>query len=634
MIISRNLTLLEKALTFIFIFLFFIFSILFTLTNIKEIQSEFTKNRIEFTKKIAHQICGLIENHADINSTLSNILAENSVVYAVVHLRDGSVLGRTNSYALPLEVFEVAESNALKSQFLTFTSFKDSSKRFDIIESAIPIYTNDNTRYILRLGFFKEDEEEQISHLKIRNIIIFSIIFIIFISVRLVKNIDLLNTQYILLCLMSLVMLILFFVSSYLIRKWFVSSWSEKFVSIECINQTKMLIPSAINYIENKNLDEFEKSIKIIKTNNDFEMLSLIKDDFYIYHMDSSKIGERVSNPYYRKSLNTNNPAVFKHENSEDYTAMIPVIEGNNRVGTLYTIWKNIDGYKNLSGLRNRLSIVFVFAYILLYIFLYVFSNEVIKKLSIVSNHIGLNRGISKNNKTFSDKVEVDNELAVSVFIYFKGIVESIKKFDNNQITASVKDCYELAKRLLVNNNYCFLDFRPDGIYILFKNRFEQNSIFDAINFSREFEENVTGLGIVAYSPVITMDIGNFICSNVDKNNNAFLVGDSLVEYKTIAKIQSNKEIIVKEDLYDKIKSLYEFEKIEIISPECGSFNCYILYGVKDTKYLLDVFDSSSDWLKIMILRILKSDTCFDSNVYNDIINKCDENLKEIITFI
>ena len=257
----RNSVTLQKALAFIFLLIFCFFAIFYTISNLKETEKNYNKKRIVFTKKLAEEICGLIEQNIDIGSKLSNILVEDSVAYSLVHSRDGLVVARSESQALPVEIFETAEANAVKTEYLKITSFKDPSERFSFSETAIPFFTKTHSKYILRIGFFRNEEEEQILNIKIRNILVFSLIFIFLISTRFIKYYSSANIKYSLLSFISLAMIILFFASSFIIHKWYDSFFINNFIQNECINQTKMIVPAVEKFIQSSNLVELENSL-------------------------------------------------------------------------------------------------------------------------------------------------------------------------------------------------------------------------------------------------------------------------------------------------------------------------------------------------------------------------------------
>lgn len=626
--IVQKSDLLEKFLAFIFLIIFFIFTFFFTFSNLKEIEDSFNKQRITFTKKIAHEVCDLIEKHIDINSKLSNLTAENSVAYAVVHLNDGSLLARSEGYALPVGIFETAEIKALKTDFLILTSFKDSSERMSIVEAAMPIFTKDKARYTLRLGFLKESEDNQISQIKLRNFLIFSLILVFLISIKSIGLFNISNIRFKLLTSMSLVMLVLFFASSYAIRNWFTTTRLDTLITNKCINLSKTLIPSSIKIIEENSFVDFTNLIKILSENEDLELVSVIKDDRYVYHTDSSKIGLEASGEYYRKSLNTDKISVFKFDNSGNYLSLAPIFNGKNRIGTLSTVWKDNSKYIDISYLRYILSLIFVFAYLLLYMLIYLFtkglSNDGLKE-SI--KNATKPESITKNG---NDNQKQDNSLVVSVFAYFSGIEEALEKTDSSKITDSVKKIYKIVKDFLPES-LANIELRQDGILIIFSNEFTQKSIYSAINFALNLRNKLAEIQSLAFSPKITLHIYKSLCL---KDENLFtkplFIGNNLVDYKTISKIQSIDEILISEELYNHLKELINFETLEILSTECGKFNTYIFNNFKETKELLNLFDSTSEkWTKLMILRILKDRLEHESINIDELINNCDSSIKE-----
>ncbi len=622
-----NSSLWEKAFIFLFLFVFLIFSIFFTALNLRETEKDYNNQRLNYTKKLAEEIRYLLEKRLDVSYKLSNALAQNSVAYAVVHASDGTILARSEGYALPVGIFEIAEANALKAEFLTLTPFKDPSGRYSLVESSLPVFTNEGVRYVLRLGFFRTSEEEKLTNLKLRNILIFSLIFIFFISVRNLHYFSSLNLRYVLLISMTLVMVLLFFVSSFFIRKWFDSAWRDNFISNECVNLSKMLIPCAVNMIEKGSFSDIQPYVEQLKGNKDFETLSIIKDEVYVYHTDSSKIGVKASGDYYRRSLNTDKSSVFKMGGSEDYIAMIPVVNGKNRIGTICTIWKNYNAFESFSSLRNNLTLVFVFAYVLLYWFISQFSKE-FSRLS--SNKANYREDVKILDNSFSladsePKEKSDNiQTSVSVFIYFSGIGEAVGKIDKDSLNKSIESCFTLAKTLLNGKSSHNIKFESDGILVLFYDKDEQKSVYEAIEFSKALKNELNKQESLPFSPKITLHTCRLIYvadsrPGEDKNN---YFGDSKIDYKTIAKVQARNDIIVSEETYNLLKDLVNFEALEILSLEQGKYNVYVMVEFKEPKELFEKYDNSSDWTKQMILRILKGNCSVDENLIDELVEK------------
>ena len=618
-----NSGLFEKALIFIFIFIFLVFAVVFTVLDLKETENKYNNQRLEYTKKLADEIRYLIDNRIDVSYKLSNALSENSVAYAVVHLADGTVLARSEGYALPVGIFVIAESNALKADYLNLFPFKDSSGKYSIVEASIPIFSREGYKYVLRLGFLKNDEEDKISILKLRNILVFTLILVFFISVRKFNYFSFINIRYVILISMTLIMMVLFFVSSFIMRQWYISSWRSNFISNECINLSKMIIPSAVNLIERNSLSDVKASAKLLEENKDFQILSIIKDDIYVYHSDSNKVGQEVLNEYYRKSLNSNKPCVFKHNYSEEYTAVIPIMNGSSRIGSICTVWKNYTGLESFSTLRNKLTMVFVFAYLLLYWFLRRFSDEFIRtNTNGRANNSLFNENFFK--KSSEEKQTSENKmLGASVFIYFSGLLESIEKNDKDVLSLSVEDCLNKVKSILADYKSYILRLESDGIFVLFNSEIEQDAVFEAIEFSKKAKNELCNFENLPFSPKITIHICKMLYLNENTNKEPICIGDCKIDYKSIAKVQSRNDIIVSKEAYNMLNSVARFDAVELISLESGKYNVYLLGDFYESKELLDNFSSLSEWTKLMILRILK----YNGDVKEDKLNELFTNI-------
>ena len=613
----------EKAFIFLFLFVFLVFSIFFTSLNLKETENDYNNQRLNYTKKLAEEIRYLLEKRLDVSYKLSNALAQNSVAYAVVHSSDGTILARSEGYALPVGIFEIAEVNALKADFLTLTPFKDPSGRFSLVEAAIPVFTSESIRYTLRLGFLRNSEEEKLSNLKLRNILVFSLIFIFLISIRKINYFSSLNLRYVLLISMTLVMVLLFFVSSFFIRKWFDSAWRDNFISNECINLSKMLTPCAVKLIEKGEVAEVQSYVNLLKENKDFETLSIIKDEVYVYNTDASKIGLKASGDYYRQSLNTDKSSVFKLGKSEDYIAMIPVMNGKNRIGTICTVWKNYNAFESFSSLRNSLTLIFVFAYLLLYWFISQFSNE-FSRLAINRANQRDEANILTSHFSSDDERSDNSQNAASVFVYFSGIGEAVGKVDKDSLKQSIEDCLILVKTILKDEKSHYIKLESDGIFVLFNDKSEQSSVFEAVNFAKALKNEFNKRESLPFSPKITLHVCRLVCvadNRFGEDNNKYF-GDSKIDYKTIAKVQARNDIIVSEETYDLLKELVKFETMELLSIEQGKYKVYVMGEFNEPKELFEKYAKSSEWTKQMILRILKNNSNVDKNSIEELVEK------------
>lgn len=622
--IIRSSDLLEKSLAFVFILIFLVFAVFFTVSNENETKHSFNARRIELSKSLAHEITDLLDRRIDITSKLSNVLAENSIAYAVVQLSDGSILARSEGYALPVGIFETAEAEAMKAQFLIMTPFKEPSGRTSLIEAAIPLYNRERVKYILRVGFLRTSEEVEISHIRFRNILVFALIFVFFASIWSVKYLAHSSIRYALVGSSTLVMLVLFFAGAYILRQWYGPFWRNNFVENECISMTKMLVPSAIKLIEGNSAEEFEKSVKLLGENKDFAMAAAIKDDVYVFHSDFNRIGSPVEDENYRKSLNSDKPSVFKKNNAEVFQVMFPVLSGTSRIGTVCTTWSSEDGIKAIAPLRDKLTMLFVFAYLALYWFMHIYSDEIYKRIARLSKTRDF-RAKSGDDSSLNDaagaenKKKDDKQLAVSVFVYFSGISEAVQQIDSGKISESIKQCYDFAKELVKSKKDCSIRLQTNGIFVLFYGKNEQEALLEAVEFARNLNNGLIAEKNLYFLPKITIHASRLILVKADiEAAEPWMAGDCLVDYKTIAKIQANSEIIVSAEVHELLENIIKFETFEIISPECGKFNVYALGDYKDAQELSQLFESVNDWTKLMILRILKNDDDFNGGKLDD----------------
>ena len=362
--VSRSSSTIEKTLAFGFIFVFLIFAIFFTYTNIEEYEKSYKNQRLEYTKQLGYEICQLIEKHIDVSARLSNALTENVIAYAVVHLEDGSLLARTELNALPVGVFQEAEAEALKADFLKLINFKDPSETMSFAEAVFPFVTSERFKYVLRVGFLRNTEEEHISRLRFRNILVFSLILMIILAFWAIKKAGSPSLRYTLVTSVSLVFLMLFLAGSTLFRDWYAKAWSKSFITEKCLNITQMLVPASKSILENNDDSAFKESVKFLNKQENFGYAAVIKDESFVYHTNPAFINTIANDANFLKSFGSDYPSVYKLENDDAYQVILPVLNGSNRIGTILTCWRSDVGMESVASLRNKISMLFVFAYI------------------------------------------------------------------------------------------------------------------------------------------------------------------------------------------------------------------------------------------------------------------------------
>ena len=614
---TRISSFLEKSLSVVFLLVFLVFAVFFTISNQEETKSGFNQKKIERTKLLAREIIDLLERNVDVSSKLSNTLSENSIAYAVVQQNDGSILAKSEGYGIPAGIFENAESEARKSPRITLIPFKDPSGLLLFVESAMPIYTSDNNKYILRLGFFRNEEEEQLSYLRFRNILVFTLVFIFFLSILSVKYLVRISIRYAFMGSSTLVMLILFFAGAHIIRNWYGPFWQKSYVEKQCINLSKMLIPSSIKLIDEESSEDFEKYTKILEENNNFAMSALIKDDAYIYHTDAEKIGKAVENDAYRKSLNSDKASVFKNNVDGIFYVAIPIMRGDSRIGTIFSAWLDDFGVQYFVPLRDKLTLLFVFSYVVLCWFMNLYSTELEERIStLVGTGSSSKHKLEQTSSNSLQKAGYDGEkLSTSVFIFFSGIDEAITKLNNEAVEESVCKCKRIANDSLSKAGSYSLKVLANGILIVFYGSDEQDSAYRAIRFVENFNTSMSEVSF-CFSPKITLHICKLLTLSEEDGKLDF-IGGCQIDYNTVSKAQANYEIICSGELYSYLKDVASFDYFEVLSPVCGKLKVYAFNRFIESEELEKKYINSIDWTKLMILRILKDDENFVCKEYD-----------------
>lgn len=615
--VSRSSSTIEKTLAFGFIFVFLIFAIFFTYTNIEEYEKSYKNQRLEYTKQLGYEICQLIEKHIDVSARLSNALTENVIAYAVVHLEDGSLLARTELNALPVGVFQKAEAEALKADFLKLINFKDPSETMSFAEAVFPFVTSERFKYVLRVGFLRNTEEEHISRLRFRNILVFSLILMVILAFWAIKKAGSPSLRYTLVTSVSLVFLMLFLAGSTLFRDWYAKAWSKSFITEKCLNITQMLVPASKSILENNDDSAFKESVKFLNKQENFGYAAVIKDESFVYHTNPAFINTIANDANFLKSFGSDYPSVYKLENDDAYQVILPVLNGSNRIGTILTCWRSDVGIESVASLRNKISMLFVFAYIVLFLLIQLFVNEVPAAAQVAKNNFLMVASDAKSS------VPLNKTLKTNVVVYFSGINEAMDEVSSgklplNALTDSAKKCHSVVETILVQYEKATITSMPDGILIEFSSLDEAKQLYDAVSFARTLIDELNDIDSFVFSPKITIKSEKVFESDLDKKEAKLVLGTGLIDYRTIAKVQNRTDLIVDDFTYGLLKDVMNFEKLEVVSPGLLNVNLYALNNKKTISEIVAQFKSSSDWTKLLILRILINEKTFDTSILSD----------------
>jgi hypothetical protein len=214
----RDSRLPERILVFITVLAISSFAYYFTVAEVEEIEDRFDNRRVMLVKMLAHEVVDLLDRRLDLSPRLSNLLAEEAIAYAAVQQADGALLARAENYSMPVGVLEKIEEEALKTPHLKLIPFKDTSRTFSLVEAAIPLVAANGKKVILRVGFFKEAEEQRVSQVRFRNTLLFSLALLGLAAYWFVRKHHASNLQHTLLGGSALLILLLFMASRVTLR--------------------------------------------------------------------------------------------------------------------------------------------------------------------------------------------------------------------------------------------------------------------------------------------------------------------------------------------------------------------------------------------------------------------------------
>lgn len=656
MTIFRDSRLLERVLIFFVILSLASFAYYFTVSDIEEVEARFENRRVMLVKMLAREIADSLERRIDLSPRLSNLLAEEAIAYAAVQQADGALLARSENYAMPVGVLEKIEEEALKSSHFMLIPFKDTSRTTSLVEAVMPIITGNGRKVVLRVGFFRAAEEARVSHVRFRNTLIFSLIMLALASAWFVRRHHASNLQHSLLGGSALVILMLFMASRVTLQNWYDGQWRETFVR-QALYAAKMFTPSAGRLIEAGDDHDLRESLRLLSANEDFGYLAVIKDEQVVFHSDSTQAGTSASTDQnYLRSLNSEQPVVFRLDDQDMYETLVPIMSGRHRLGTIKVGWRNASRYEPLALVRDRLVLLFVAALLLLMLFMHLLSRRISKEISwfirameqVTAGDLRQNIYIERNDefgqlahafnfmlmsmkerdmigrglqqyvsrsivertlKALSGHEKNGEKLfAVSLFLYFSGIDESISRVEGSRIYSAVQECFNCLRKVVQPGQNISTQLFPSGILVLFTFPNRHDSLLKALNAAKLLARDLGRRQDLPFAPKLTLHAMEMIRGQFGENSEATdLIGDGFADFRTLARVQDSDEIIVSREVNVLLKDVVNFDELEVLSGEQGRMNAFVVGNFKDTADLVNGFAGATSWTKIMILRILKS---------------------------
>ncbi len=654
MAFMRETRFFERLLVATIVVAFTSFAYYFSVADLEELETRYNNNRIVLVKLLSRELIDLIDRRLDLTPRLQNLLAEEAVAYAVIQQADGAVLARAESGSMPLGILESIEEAALKAPHLQLLPFRDTSRTVSLIEAAMPLVTGNGRKIVVRIGFYRDAEEERKRQIRFRNTLVFSLLMLAMAAYWFVRKHHASSLQHTLLGGAALIILLLFLGTRMTVQGWYDRHWRESYVR-HCLYLAKMFSPSAVRFLETGEEKDLKDTYELVSFEDDFASLAVIKDDQVVFHSDPTQVGvSAAEDKNYINSLNYDQPRILKRIDQDLYEAFIPLMKGRHRLGTLKATLRNSSGYEALGFLRDRIALLFLVSLVLLLFFLHLLSRRISKEISwfikamekVTAGDLRQNIYIERNDEfgqmahTFNFMImsmkerdmigrglqqyvsrsivertlkalsghEKNGErlFAVSMFVYFSGIDEAIAKVEGARIFSAVQECHGLVRKVCQPSQNTNIQLFPSGILVLFTYANKHEALLKSLNSARLAARDLGRRPDLPFSPKITMHAMEMIRGHIS-DENISLIGDGFADFRTLSKVQDSDEIIASREVNVLLKDVINFEELEVLSGDQGRFNAFVLRNFKENQELIDSFASATTWTRIMILRILKA---------------------------
>lgn len=648
----------ERILIFITVVAISSFAYYFTLAELEEVESRFANRRVMLVKMLAREVVDLLDRRQDISPRLSNLMAEEAVAYAAVQQSDGALIARAENYSMPVGVLEKIEEEALKAPYLKLIPFHDSARIASLLEAAIPIVTAAGKKVVLRVGFFRESEERRIAQIRFRNTLLFSLVLLALAAYWFVRKHHASNLQHTLLGGSALLVLLLFMASRVTLHNWYEQNWRESFTR-HALYVAKMMVPAALRLIETGDDADLRESARIVAGDETFASIALIRDENVVFHSDPSLVGSAAGeDKNYLRSLNSDQPVIFKLAEQDMFEAMIPVLKGRLRVGTIKVCLRSSNRYEALSLISDRIALLFLLALILMLFLMNLISRRISKELSWFIQAMeqatagdlrqtiyierndefgqlahafnfmimsmkerdmvgrGLQQYVSRSIVERTLKALAGNEkngeklFAVSLFLYFSGIDEAISRVEGGRIFSGVQECYTTLRRIVQPGQNVSMQMFPSGVLVLYTFPSRHDSLLKALNAARLAARDLGRRQDLPFSPKLTMHAMDMVRGQAgEKDEAAALIGDGFADFRTLARVQDSDEVLASLEIDILLKDVINFDELEVLSTDQGRMTAYVVGNFKEIAELAGIFPTATSWTKIMILRILKAST-------------------------
>ncbi len=647
--------LMERLFAIITVLTLFSFAYYFTLSDVEELQGKYNSKRVLLVKLLGKELNDYLAKRIELTPRLTNFLAEEAVAYAVVQQADGYILARAENYAIPLGILDDIEKKALKATHLMGIPYQDPSRTVTLTEIVLPIMTYDGKKIVLRVGFFKNQQIQKVSNIKFRNTLILSFLIFAMSIIWFLRRHRASNLQNSLMGTSAIIILMLFFSARLTIQNWYDSEWHQNFTKY-VLSVSKMLNSSATRYLETSIETELMQEYKIMAQDSSFAYLAVIKDEKIVYHSDPTQVDGIVGeDTNYARSLNSSKPILARNGKLGLYEVYVPLLRGQQRLGTVKVGWHKEARYEALATIKDRLLLVFIAAILIILLVNHLLSRRVSKEVNwfikaleqVTSGDLrqtvyidrndefgqlahafnfmlmslkekemigrGLQQYVSRSivEKTLKaiegHEKNGEKRFAVVLLVYFSGINEAIAQVDGSRIFSGVQESVQTVSKAIIASNNVNMQVLPSGIITMFTINNRHDSLLKALNTATLLAKDFGHKTDLPFVPKVSLHSMDVVKGMVLENKEIVnFIGDGLVDFRAMAKIQGNDEVIVSREVSILLQDVVDFDELEMLSSEQGRVRVYLFKNYKEISEIIDSFEKSSNWTKTMILRILK----------------------------
>ncbi|HNV70755.1 MAG TPA: HAMP domain-containing protein, partial [Candidatus Ozemobacteraceae bacterium] len=356
------------------------FAYYFTLSDLDELRERFENRRTVLVKIVAREIKEALGRKGDLSARLSNLISEEAIAYALVQQSEEELLAKAENTSVAIGVMKDLEKNALQASSLRYTPFVDLSGSLSLIEAAIPVFLDSGRRVVLRIGFYKGDEDERTRQIWFRNTLLFSTLLLGVLTYLLLRRRGSFGLQITWMGGAGLLILLVFLSCRFTIHQWYDRYWRQSFIR-NSMNQAKILAISARRFFlsgEDKDLRDLQSLLEFDDT---FAYVGVIRDDQFLYHTDPAMKGKPITDPAYRQSIDQNKP-LCKKADDDMYEVFVPVLDGLHQLGTLKIGLRYSAGFEPLKILRNHILLIFLSGFSIALFLIYLLTTRVTRDVT------------------------------------------------------------------------------------------------------------------------------------------------------------------------------------------------------------------------------------------------------------